>query len=99
MQLSGANCHLIRLGNVRCQEKTPDCEGSTYVIVEPPDYMARLTALVPKPRINFIRLHWVFAPNSPCRAQVTRANRGRASMTGTGINGGAHTGTSRWDTP
>ncbi len=36
-----------------------------------------LAALVPKPRVNLIRFHGVFAPNSKYRAWVTPAKRGR----------------------
>ena len=32
--------------------------------VEPLDFIARLAALVPKPRVNLTRFHNVFAPNS-----------------------------------
>jgi len=39
--------------------------------------MARLAALVPKPRVNLTRFHGVFAPNSHLRAQVTPDQRGR----------------------
>ena len=39
--------------------------------------IARLPALVPKPRINLIRFHGVFAPNSKHRALVTPAKRGK----------------------
>ncbi len=37
----------------------------------------RRAALVPKPRVNLIRYHGVFAPNSPHRALITPARRGR----------------------
>ena len=37
-------------GNVRCQLKTPYRDGTTHVIFEPLDFIARLAALVPKPR-------------------------------------------------
>jgi Putative transposase len=39
--------------------------------------MARLAALVPKPRVNLTRFHGVFAPNSKLRAQVTLSGRGK----------------------
>jgi len=42
--------------------------------------MARLTVLVPKPRVNLTRFHYVFAPNSKHRAWVTRAKRGRGNQ-------------------
>ena len=39
--------------------------------------IARLAALVPKPRVNLTRFHGVFAPNSKHRAWVTPAKRGK----------------------
>ncbi len=45
--------------------------------LEPLDFIARLAALVPKPRVNLIRFHGVFAPNSRYRGRVTKAKRGR----------------------
>jgi len=39
--------------------------------------VARLAALVPKPRVNLARFHGVFAPNSKYRARVTPGKRGR----------------------
>ena len=39
-------------GNVRYQLKTPYRDGTTHVIFEPLDFIARLAALVPKPRVN-----------------------------------------------
>jgi len=39
-------------GNVRYQLKTPYREGTTHVIFEPLDFIARLAALVPKPRVK-----------------------------------------------
>jgi len=47
------------------------------VIFEPLDFIARLAALVPPPRQNLTRFHGVFAPNSPYRARITPAGRGR----------------------
>ncbi len=38
-------------GNVRYQLKTPYRDGTTHVIFEPLDFIARLAALVPKPRV------------------------------------------------
>jgi hypothetical protein len=44
------------------------------------DFIARLAALVPKPRVNLTRFHGVFAPNSRYRARVTPAKWGRESQ-------------------
>jgi hypothetical protein len=67
-------------GNVRYQLKTPYRDGTTHVIFEPLDFIARLAALVPKPRVNLIRFHGVFAPNSKYRARVTPARRGKSDQ-------------------
>jgi ribosomal protein S27E len=70
---------LTASGNVRYQLKTPYRDGTTHVIFEPLDFIARLAALVPRPRVNLTRYHGVFAPNSPHRAWVTKAGRGRGA--------------------
>ena len=67
-------------GNVRYQLKTPYRDGTTHVIFEPVDFIARLAALVPKSRVNLTRFHGVFAPNSKYRARVTPAKRGRGGQ-------------------
>jgi hypothetical protein len=62
-------------GNIRYQLKTPYSDGTTHVIFEPLDFIAKLAALVPKPRVNLTRFHGVFAPNSKHRVDVTPAKR------------------------
>ena len=52
-------------GKIRYQLKTPYRDGITHVIFEPLDFIARLAALVPKPRVNLTRLdekHPCFSP-------------------------------------
>jgi len=68
-------------GLIRYAMKTPWTNGTTHVLLEPLDFIARLAALVPKPRINLIRYHGLFAPHHALRAQVTPAHRGRPSTT------------------
>jgi ribosomal protein S27E len=43
--------------------------------------IARLAALVPKPRVNLTRFHGVFAPNSKHRVLVTPSRRGKCKKT------------------
>ena len=43
----------------------------------PLDFIARLAALVPKPRVNLTRFHGVLAPHSRYRARVTPGKRGK----------------------
>ena len=50
---------LTSVGNIRYQLKTPYRDGTTHVIFEPLDFMARLAALAPKPRANLTRFHGV----------------------------------------
>lgn len=59
------------------------------MIFEPEDFIARLAALVPKPRAHLTRYHGVFAPASPERARIVPRTRaaaanegGKASATG-----------------
>ena len=59
--------------------KTPYRDGTTHMVFEPLDFIARLAALVPRPRVNLTRYHGVLAPNHRWRAEVTPAGRGRGS--------------------
>ena len=68
---------LTTQGWVRYQLKSPYRDGTTHVVLEPLDFIARLAALVPSPRVNLTRYHGVFAPNSPQRGEVTPGKRGR----------------------
>ena len=49
-------------GALRYRLKTPYRDGTTHVIFEPLDFIARPGALVPRPRVNLTRFHGVFAP-------------------------------------
>ena len=45
-------------------------DGTTHILFSPEDFIARLAALVPRPRINLTRYHGVFAPSSPMRGAI-----------------------------
>jgi hypothetical protein len=70
--LSEQRLSLTAGGKVRYQLKTPYNDGTTHVVFEPLDFLARLAALVPRPRVNLTRYHGVFAPNSAPRALVAK---------------------------
>jgi hypothetical protein len=74
---------LTASGHVRYTLKTPYRDGTTHVIFEPEDFIARLAALVPKPRAHLTRYHGVFAPASPDRARIVPRSRA-AAATGRG---------------
>jgi hypothetical protein len=63
-------------GQVRYALKTPYRDGTTHIVIEPLDLMARLAALVPPRRMHLTRYHGVFAPHSTLRAAVTPAHLG-----------------------
>lgn len=66
-------------GKVRYELKTPYRDGTTHVLFNPIDFIGKLVALIPPPRLNLTRFYGVFAPNSNLRAQVTASQRGKNS--------------------
>ena len=65
-------------GRVVYRYKRPFRDGSTHVVLEPLDFIARLAALVPRPRLNLTRWHGVFAPNFKHRRRIVpRRVRGK----------------------
>ena len=65
---------------VHAFDVTPSSFSSlTSAVLEPEDFIARLAALVPKPRAHLTRYHGVFAPASPDRAQVVPMLRAAAA--------------------
>ncbi len=77
---------LTPIGQVCYQLRTPYRDGTTHVVFEPLDFLAKLAALVPKPRVNLTRFHVVFAANSRFRSEVTPARRGRQGKPDSCIN-------------
>jgi hypothetical protein len=75
---------LTAQGHTRYALKTPYRDGTTHVIFEPLDFLARLAAPVPSPGVNLTRYHGVFAPNHRLRAQIVPAQRGRGGSAGPG---------------
>ena len=50
--------------------KHPFRDGTTHVLFEPLDFVARLAALVPRPRAHLVRYHGLFAPNAKHRHHI-----------------------------
>ena len=57
-------------GQVIVRFKQPFRDGTTQVVLDPLDFIARLAALVPRPRLNLTRFHGVFAPNGKHRQRI-----------------------------
>ncbi|WP_339350350.1 transposase [uncultured Alteromonas sp.] len=66
-------------GKVRYKLKTPYNDGTTLVLFSPRDFLGKLVALIPPPRLNLTRFYGVFAPNAIVRAEVTASQRSKNS--------------------
>jgi hypothetical protein len=71
---------LTAQGQVRYRLKTPYRDGTTHVVLEPLDFIARLAALVPPPRVHLTRFHGVLAAHAALRAAITPAGRGTGAQ-------------------
>ena len=49
-------------GLVMLELKRAFTDGTTHVLFEPEDFIARLAALVPRPRAHLLRYHGLFIP-------------------------------------
>jgi Putative transposase len=67
---------LTAQGHVRYALKTAYRDGTSHVLFEPLDFLARVAALVPSPGVNLTRYHGVFAPNHRLRAHIVAAAPG-----------------------
>jgi hypothetical protein len=70
---------LLTNGKVRYELEAPYRDGTTHAVFEPLDFITRLVALVPKPRINLSRFRGSLALNSGHRSRVTPAKRGKGN--------------------
>ncbi len=59
-----------RAGQVVLKLKTACHDGTSHHVMEPMEFMQRLAALVPRPRLHLIRFHGVLAPNAKLRLGV-----------------------------
>ncbi len=59
-----------RAGQVVLKLKTPYRDGTSHLVMSPLEFMHRLAALVPRPRLHLIRFHGVLAPHAKLRAAI-----------------------------
>ena len=50
--------------------KTPYRDGTTHIVMSPLEFMQRLAALVPRPRLNLAHFHGVLEPNSKLTPKI-----------------------------
>jgi hypothetical protein len=60
-------------GRVSYRMKRPGPDGRECLVATPVDFLRRLASITPPPRINLLRFHGVFAPNSRLRARIVPA--------------------------
>jgi hypothetical protein len=72
---------LTESGSIRYELKTPYRNGTTHIIFEPLDFISKLAALVPVPRVNLIRYHGIFAPHHAHRAEIVNTTKDKKKHT------------------
>ena len=80
--LSDERVQLNAAGQVELKLKTPWRDGTTHLVMSPLEFMQRLAALVPRPRLHLIRFHGVLAPERQAAAAGGAAGATRARGTG-----------------
>jgi len=68
--LANERVQINSAGQVVLKLKTAWCDDTTHIVMSPLEFMQRLAALVPRPRLHLIRFHGVLAPNAKLRAMV-----------------------------
>src|SRR5207244_13115718 len=61
--------------------KRPSRDGTTAVIFEPQDFLAKLAALVPAPRVHLVRFHGILGPAAALRALIIPTGSNKAEST------------------
>ena len=65
------------------QLKSAYKDGTTHIVMAPLEFMQRLAALVPGPRLHLIRFHGVLAPNAKLRGKIIPSPAERATEAST----------------
>jgi hypothetical protein len=76
---------LLDTGEVLLELKTPYHDGTTHVAFEPLEFMEKLAAIIPRPRVNQLIYHGVLGARATDRSAVVAFGReGAANDTGEG---------------
>jgi hypothetical protein len=77
-------------GDVVLQLKSPYQDGTTHILMSPLEFMQRLAALVPRPRLNLIRFHGVLAPHAKLRSDIVPGRPATVNDTSDDLDGAPH---------
>jgi hypothetical protein len=82
-------------GRVLLRLKTPWANGTTHLLYEPLDFLAKLAALIPRPHKNLVLFHGVLAARSKLRTRVVAYGRSRDESTCAAVGGAGAPGQQR----
>ena len=68
-------------GRLLYRLKRPWRNGTTAVIFEPQDFLAKLAALVPAPRVHLVRFHGILGPAAALRALIIPTGSNKVEST------------------
>ena len=77
--ISNKRLSINHRGQVVLKLKTAWRNGTSHIVLEPLEFMQRLAALVPGPRLHLTRFHGVLAPNAKLRSKVVPGNKPAAA--------------------
>ena len=89
--VTGAHLAVAADGRVVLRLRHPWADGTTHVVFEPTEFLERLAALVPRPRINLLLYRGVLAPHAAWRADSGAGLPGSAAPAGAESNNAAAT--------
>jgi hypothetical protein len=65
--VAGERLQINAAGDVVVQLRRPWADGTTHLAFAPTAFLGRLAVLVPRPRVNLLLYHGVWAPRAACR--------------------------------
>jgi hypothetical protein len=68
--LSKERLSLEHDGNIMYELKTPYNDGTSHILFSPMEFIEKLIAIIPPPRLNLIRYHGRLAPHASGRAAI-----------------------------
>ena len=68
--LAAGRLQRIEADHLTFRLKTPWSDGTTHLLLSPLEWIEKLAALIPPPRLNLVRYHGILAPNARDRRQV-----------------------------
>jgi hypothetical protein len=78
----------LPVGRIALRLKTPWSDGTIHMVYEPVDLIAKLAALIPRPRKNVVLYHGVLAAHCAWRERGVCFGRDAPSEAASGFEGG-----------